>query len=325
MESLFYRKKKYYRLNSVPKDKMTVSVDRGSSRFFLCFESVRLFEEWYCKVPHEERTLNEVITSNVRKLVVDIDTPNDALLFSELLTYDWVSCVTSRIKEVFFMLDIGRPEVMVYDMCSPTKISYHVIVSNFSFDAHTCMGLCMILSNRQIWETCVDIGIYKKVQCIRIEGSTKAGEKRWKKCICSTPSGSGSVACIDQGACKYNKAELSLQAQRFRPRILDPRGLISNLEGTTLSDIICNVHRRSQILYRQQCNQDYIESCIGNQFAVRKICRSKLSAYTTIFLQRTRPGFCNQCNRTHSRENAIIRYMSGKYNFLCWRWVYRSI
>lgn len=309
MASLFYRKKKkYYRLKNVPKGNMTVSVDRGSSRFFLCFESIKFFEEWYCRVPHEEKTVNEVITSNIRKLVVDIDTPDNALLFSELLTYDWVSCVTARIKEVFFMLDIGSPNVMIYDMCSPTKISYHVIVSNFSFDAHTCMGLCMIISNKQIWETCVDTGIYKKVQCIRIDGSTKAGEKRWKKCICSTGT---SILFDNRVDCK--------------DRILDPKSLISNLEGTTISDIICNVYKSFQILDSQQCNQDYILSrCIGNQFVVRKVCRSKLSAYITIFLQRTKPGFCNQCNRIHSRENAIIRYINEKYNFLCWRWVYRS-
>lgn len=66
-------------------------------------------------------------------------------------------------------------------MCSDDKISYHAVVSNFVFSAQTCRGLCEMISYGQIWDSCVDRGVYKMTQFMRVERSTKFGERRWKR------------------------------------------------------------------------------------------------------------------------------------------------
>lgn len=292
---MFYKGKRiYYRLKDVINHEDNIfSVDRGQSRFFICFNSMSLFEDWYVHLSPNERTINEVITSDTRKLIIDIDTPSDKELNNLLQMYDWVNHVTSRIKDVFSMLDIGKPNVIVYSMCDDFgKLSYHVVVSNFAFSAQTCLGLCLIISDRQVWESCVDTGIYKRLQCIRVDMSTKFGENRWKHCV-------------------------------SRPKASLRDGLLSYTLNTEFSDISCNVSRKAtNTLFCDiplstldiLCSEE-----VKKQFVVRKICNIK----KTVFLRRTNPGFCVQCNRVHSRENAIFRYVEGTYQFVCWRFLYK--
>lgn len=181
MSQLFYAGvRAHTRLAYVQPGRLVLSVDRGKSRAFLRFDSFEDFECWYAKLSPSMRTISEVVTADMRKLVLDIDSPKGPA-FDRLLMYDFEKHITSRIHEVFFLLDIGAPDVAVYSMCSAEKLSYHAVVSNFTFSAQTCLGLCSIISLGQAWECCADMGVYKGVQFIRIEGSTKYGERRWKR------------------------------------------------------------------------------------------------------------------------------------------------
>lgn len=272
MSWLFYKNARiYYRLESIPEKQFVVNVDRGDKRFFINFCSADDFESWYVGIPHNDRTMNEVVMSDTRKLVVDIDGGHD-----NLLMFDFERHVPSRIREVFAMLEIGVPDVIMYRMTdefgevSHDKLSYHAVVSNFRFSAKTCMGLCMIIASGQVWDNCADIGIYKAVQCVRMEGSTKFGEKRWK---------------------------FATSDATFK------RGLISCLEDTTESDVTCSPYIKPRNVVR-------LDNVDMSQF---KACRSRCGRY--VHLQRTRPGYCLQCNRTHYRENAAL--YGG--TFVCWR------
>ena len=196
-------------MDDIPKKDASfiVSVDRGTHRGFVSFESTEDFLPWYRLLRPDERTLNEVITSDTRKLILDIDSPDQEKL-PMFFMYDWQRHVTNRITEVFGMLDIGNPDVVCYDICSEDKISYHFVVSNFAFSAQTCLGLCVIISQGQIWRDIIDTSVYKSIQCMRLEGSTKFGERRWKTCVTN---------------------------RRFSC------GLVSDLRDTTLSEISCKV------------------------------------------------------------------------------------
>lgn len=270
----------YYRLEDIPCPNFVVNVDRGLKRFFLNFTSLYHFEKWYANLHATEKTINEVIMSDTRKLIIDIDDgPSTALHI-----FDFERHVSSRINQIFTTLDIGFPEVIIYNMVDESgdqsydKLSYHVVVSNFSFSAATCKGLCMILSSGQVWENCVDLGIYKTVQCIRMEGSTKFGEKRWKQ------------------ACGNNA--------KFQ------HGLVSNIGKTIKSEFTCNP------LYCKSLHSiNYsLNSVDMSQFKIAK----KTAAYVSLY--RIKPGYCNQCNRVHYRENAAIRYIMGQPTFICWRY-----
>lgn len=254
-----------------------VSVDRGSYRCFISFESAHKFCEWYKTLEPNEKTINEVITSDIRKLILDIDNP-DIYKYS---IYDWKRHISARIRKVFYMLDIGNPEIISYNISSDNKLSYHFVVSNFTFTAKACAGLCMIISKDQIWKEFIDTGIYKNIQCIRIEDSTKFGENRWKR--------------------RMGKKENSL---------LD--GLLSNLEGTSFSNIVCNIIQPI-CTFPKVCGKEIYKRC----FYVAKVCHNT----NTVFLRRTHPGFCSQCMRVHDKDNAMIKYINGQYKFMCWRFI----
>lgn len=284
MSWLFYRGARvYHRLENIREKQFVVSVDKGDKRFFINFCSADAFESWYVDVPPDERTMNEVVMSDTRKLVIDIDggSPTfceDSQKISNLLMFDFERHVQSRIREIFAVLEIGIPDVVMYRMTdelgevSHDKLSYHAIVSNFRFSAKTCMGLCMIIASEQAWDKCADTGIYKAIQCVRMEGSTKFGEKRWKW---ATSDGT------------------------FK------RGLVSHLEDTVESGVTCNPYIKPASRLVGLDNVDM------SQF---KACRSRCGKY--VHLQRTRPGYCTQCNRTHDRENAALL---GTNTFVCWR------
>jgi hypothetical protein len=197
---------KYWRLSDVPpKYKYVFSIDRGYKRFFVGFESYQDFLVWYFGIPARLKTANEVAREDARKLWIDIDNPEDDETWRKLIMYDFERHITSKIANVFFKLDIGKPDVAIYSMCNDYQISYHVVVTNFSFSARTCACLCRIIAAGEPWAHCTDFGVYKSVQCIRVEGSTKYGEERWKQLI-------------------------------GHPRSIRD-GLISDLDGTKLSEL----------------------------------------------------------------------------------------
>ena len=269
---------------------LVFGIDNGRSRSFVRFDSFEDFELWYLELDPNKRTLSEVITSDARKLILDIDSP-DNLMLDKLLMYDFERHVTSRIHDVFFLLDIGRPNVIFYSMCLDNKISYHVVVSNFVFPAHTCLGLCAIISSGQIWDSCVDRSVYKTVQFMRVENSTKFGEYRWKTRL--TELGS----------------------------IRD--GLLSDPAGTRVSGFTTSIFTPSAGLgakvggQRKLDSWNYIDASgdIKRQFKMGKQNKNFI-----VPLYRTKSGFCAQCNRIHDRENAFIKYCAGNPTFMCWRY-----
>jgi len=282
---MFYRGARIrHRLADVPKKQFVVNVDRGATRFFLNFQSAEDFELWYVRIPAEERTVNEVVLYDFRKLFIDIDVDRHDDL---LPMFDFERHVDSRIREVFCQLDIGDPDVVMYRMTNERgepcdeKLSYHAVVSNFSFSARTCLGLCMIISSGQVWEACADTGVYKTVQCVRIEGSTKHGERRWKWAT--------STADFESG-------------------------LVSHLAGTTESGFTCDVNRAPGLRI--------IPAHAAIDTSQFRAARSRCGTY--VRLQRIKPGHCPQCDRVHDRENAVLRYVGGVPSFMCWRYLVRQ-
>lgn len=229
---MFYKKQKiYYKLPDVSMDVFVIAIDKISYYCYIYFKSIQEFYNWYSTLRPYEKICHEVIRTDIRKFLLDIDTPNDISNFKD---YDFQTNVTIRIQYIFQKLDIGIPNIIIYDMCSSKKISYHFVVSNFSFTTKTCLALCLLISKQQPWETLVDTGIYKNIQCIRLEQSTKANEKRWKKPI--TPG-----------------------------NFID--GLISYTTHTVTSNLTCTIY------YPDVCRVGLYEYDT-NAFVIRKVCNN---------------------------------------------------
>jgi hypothetical protein len=287
----------YYRLEDILHPNFVVSVDRGKKRFFMNFVSVYHFKKWYAKLCPEERTMNEVIMSDRRKFIIDIDESDDNLL----LMFDFERHVKARIHDVFTMLEIGIPDVIVYNMVDKSgnvctdKLSYHIVISNFSFSAATCKGLCMIISSGQVWDKCVDKSVYKSVQCIRIEGSTKFGEKRWKQVIDDT-------------------------ANVSRP--VSTKGFVSCIEDTVKSEFTCSLTYPTGITPFYNIDTSASLPTGITPFYNIDTSQFKLGKRTSTFVSliRVKSGYCHQCNRIHDKDNAFIQYIFGQPTFVCWRY-----
>jgi hypothetical protein len=137
--------------------------------------------------------------------------------------------------------------------------------------------------------------VYKSVQSIRIEGSTKFGEKRWKH-VCGNEATKFAL-CTDIG--------YALE-----------RGLVSYTKGITRSTFKCNhvIRLFNNVLLSKEQERNPLDGVDMSQFMVAKKSRGIVS------FNRTRLGYCHQCNRMHDRENAAIKYVMGRPTFVCWRY-----
>ena len=260
-----------------------IQIERNNKRYYTSFESVDSLERWYRQLSDEERTCHEVIAGERRKLVIDIDGEEDG----SYEFYDFARHIVSRIQCVFLDMEIGvlqTKDVIVYNMCSESKISYHAIVANMTFSADTCRGLCAIISHGQIWESLVDYAVYKRVQHIRIEGSTKYGQRRWKN-----------IHEDDERTCCNG----SMVSKNFN------KSLLSNVCGVMHSSVEYKIKAQkynfrapSDIFSMTQLLTKHSE--IFRDFKVRRISGNR------VFLDRIRPSMCIKCDRVHMRENAMI-------------------
>ena len=275
---LFYKHIVYTRLYHVISRNVILQIDRGNKRYFTGFNSMNNFIYWYSTVPIKDKTLNEVIVSDMRKFVIDIDNPEDPKLIKMLMFYDIKKHVTSRIKYVLQNFNI-TPEILVYNMSTDNYISYHFIVSNIAFNRKTCYGLCELICKGQIWESLVDKCVYKRIQTMRIEGSTKYGQNRHKAFININQSFLSNIFSV-----QHSKLDIKITENRERINKAD-----------------------SLLVYKD----------IANNFKVRKIQNNSL------LLNRTKPAYCVQCKRVHTRENAIILNINSSHPiFICWRRYY---
>lgn len=305
---MFYNNKRlFYRMRDIRQsvnastcaqgENICIQIERNNKRYYTSFESVDSLEQWYRQLSDEERTCHEVVTGERRKLVIDIDGEEDG----SFEFYDFAKHIVSRIQCVFLDMEIGvlqTKDVLVYNMCSEYKISYHIIVANMTFSADTCKGLCAIISHGQVWETLVDHAVYKRVQHIRIEGSTKYGQRRWKN-----------IYEDDEQTCRNG----SIVSKNFN------KSLLSNVCGVMHSNVEYTI--KFSVQHITQFLTMHNE--ILRNFKVRRISGNR------VFLDRIRPSMCIKCDRVHMRENAMIclkvrkggasHLRDSEYNLVCWR------
>lgn len=266
---MFFRtKRQYFLLHNVPSTGYTFSVHQDSKRFFINFNDLDEFLNWYQSVPPYQKTLNEVILTDKRKFILDLDI-NINYDIQYMHIYDFERHICNKIYELFQYFDIGNPNIIIYNMSEYEKISFHFVVSNFTFSAQTCLGLSVMLSKNKLWGQYVDTGVYKSTQFIRIEGSTKYQQKRWKK---------RSDSCL--GPFKH--------------------GLLSCFDDTIESNF------NNTVIYKKSYSQMSFR-CIDNINFIKKQFVPRKCVNNTVFLQRVKSGYCPQCKRVHDNENAILK------------------
>lgn len=159
------------------KDRCIVQrVDDDDRRYFAFFESWEYFLSWYKRLHPSERKYSEVIREGPQKFRLDIDCPGDKW---DIKTDAFVHHITSVLERVLR----EKIDTLVYQSIddSNKKTSFHVIVSNLYFtSSQQCLAVAhAVRSITQLGEF-IDMGVYKGLQCFRLEGSAKQRSSRFK-------------------------------------------------------------------------------------------------------------------------------------------------
>jgi len=304
----FHNKRVFYSIDSVRSilptnnEHIIIQINKEYARYFALFESIDDFITWYNKIPRYDKTLNEVILSDMRKLILDIDDSEDKDLGTSILkTINIKQHVTKRIVEVMHKFNI-RPEILIFDMCTTYKISFHFVVANVAFSAQTCATLCSLIAANQKWKPLVDFQVYKKTQFMRIEGSTKYGQNRYKPLLDLKKSMLSYIV---------NIPHIDLQIPTLHAA--SPMTWIPVTDSPTplsVGEVLASDKRN---FHSHIYSSTLINPVIPSYFKIRKRVNNVL------LLDRIRPAMCSQCKRVHTSENAAIIIINNKPIFRCWR------
>lgn len=249
--------------------------------YYIVCDTVEEFYAHYLTKDPSSRMYNEVINDKFspQKLKIDID----GRIGDDEMTY-----LLKIIRKLFRYLTTIIPEMLVYDIST----SHHIIVANFCFTAACCEMLASVICEKvskryPTVASLIDIGVYKKVQMFRIEGSTKYGQRRWK---------------YFAGTKKLSSLEI------FK------KGIISHVDDCHYIDADKVVDTALDIgvfkyAERESEKMQSMNKSIPKEFIVRKIVDN------LTVLDRIAPSYCDLCSRVHDNDGA---YMVGK-KFFCRR------
>lgn len=253
---------RYYSLRDVPDDKYCVYY-MGLKRYFVTYNDMNEFIRTYSSLPRSMRHYYEIVNTNTRKLVIDIDSYMDQCDVVDLL-YKLQSIIYN------FMSQIISP--VVFMSCQK---SYHIVIPDILFTTEQCRYITRDIN--------CDNSIYKSIQFIRFEGSTKYNQNRYKKLV------------IDYSIPFTTANNLSDNFHNYFINGTDKYIKNTNKKPIIIKDIANKLP-------------------IPDGFIVRKIV-----SYNYILLTRTMKINCIICNRVHDNENGYLRFSYGQWKFFCFR------
>lgn len=167
---LYMNKIFYYKMDDIYNDK-DIIIHRNDKRSFTSFSSIESFTSWYLTIPSQYRCFDEVVTS-YRKFILDIDC-------RDVDSIDWDTMIYYCKSQI--MSHFNDPNIMIYNSHSTDILSSHIIVTNYMMDYNMCYSIASSLydSIPVLYSRYIDMGVYKKVQFMRLEGSRKQSSNRY--------------------------------------------------------------------------------------------------------------------------------------------------
>lgn len=147
--------------------------------------------------PAAQRTFYEYVSKSARPFfdvdcqLKDCPSPEhyQEALNDPSLIFEPVSTAIVR----FFTKTFGEPPALsIYSSCTPSKISYHILIENAYFENFATEAMAFYeglmvgsgLPDEELWVLkCVDKAIYSQFRALRIVGCRKLGKDNEKKCI----------------------------------------------------------------------------------------------------------------------------------------------
>jgi hypothetical protein len=147
-------------------------------RHFLEFNNPSEFAQWSAAQPLNERCYHEVVTRDVRKLVIDIDGSSD--LIKPLACVD----ILRGILKDWYDVTAPVSEFVIVDSCGLSalkakhKESYQIRTRTLMTHRKTAKDIATACARLYKGAGTIDTGVYKKVQNFRMVGSTKYNDNR---------------------------------------------------------------------------------------------------------------------------------------------------
>jgi hypothetical protein len=153
--------------------------DRGE-RSFASFINWSYFFKWYMSLREKDRIFSEVIPEGKQKFRLDIDA----------FLPEWDTHKERARKYIVEKLNFGTCKTIVYESVDPLgiKMSYHVVFPDLILESSSdCQSMLEEMKERCDLFHFFDEGVYKSLQCFRIEGSRKdTASHRYKYLIDKT-------------------------------------------------------------------------------------------------------------------------------------------
>jgi hypothetical protein len=151
-------------------------------RCYAIFDTSQSFEAWYLNTSPSDRYFDEVILDAPQKMRLDIDTH----VRDKITRGRWDEMLHEYQRAMICVFEGAElsPDVLVYESNDEMtgKFSSHMIASDFSFDREVCIGLSAMMYDEldESMRHHMDMGVYKSMQNMRLEGSKKPTTNRYK-------------------------------------------------------------------------------------------------------------------------------------------------
>lgn len=291
--------------NNTKKD-LCVCYEKTEGRKFRNF-NIEEFEEFYSKVPVNDRRFYEVILGEFpHKFYIDIDIEGEINENDKDFSQKVLDCVIQSSINVLNITDLQR-EIILFSSHGKEKRSYHVIFQRVLDNNECCKEIySKIVHNVPVeFKKYVD-RLYKSVQQFRIVGSHKLNSDRVKKLETIWK-----FKDVQVNSC-YND---SMPLREF---------LVSYIHSSVTEIKKFPVEVRKRVKFVSTVPVDKLEEKIFN--GIKKYVsdlsytiRERKDDQNMIILDSKSNFHCPICERIHERENPFIIYTFIRIYFSCRR------
>jgi hypothetical protein len=249
------------------------------------FSSFYNFKEWYLTQP--KKHFHEVIFGdNIQRLKFDIDSSVDEFGDKIKTLNTIIDCIVDELNTVMPKVKSSRSTLLLTDSCGGNKVSFHIIVKNFTVNNNeeaalfTSGVLDRLNKIDSRYRNYIDAGVNSKLHNLRIYGSSKVGSDRVKGCNVELNKALGVPI--------HSMKDLASTMITLNPSGRDVR----------IPDRVVKVEKDYESI---ESIPDYIHKHIKNTgFNFRCIAGSM------VITDRIIPSFCNVCRRLHDKDNTMI-------------------
>jgi hypothetical protein len=263
-------------------------------KMFTIFPTPLLLFEFQNSVEVSRRNFYELIPGNThQKIHFDIDIGQN--LFTSFNEEEFINDLIETLQRLIKVeLNLSK-DVLIFTSHNETKKSYHIIIDNYCLkDCNETRKLIHLMIDQcPSLGSFIDKSIYTKNRQLRLFGSSKINSSRVK---------------IFKSNWRYKKNEVNYCSTDEKEIFLN--SLVSDTSHCSelnLFSVDHQVESKKQIqTFESQHSERDIMKLISLNFSGETFFEITNIIDNLIITKRTKPSFCELCNRIHEHENPFL-------------------